>query len=190
MATTASPTFANITSTVSSGAAALITSGNSTQGGATYLDVIKGTNTGAGVTNGSKTIRINPTGAMEWINSAYTAVILTLTDAGALTATADVTAFSDARLKENVNTITGALEKVARLRGVTYNRIDLEDKSERLGFIAQEVKEVIPQVVLGTEEETYSVAYGNITALHNEAIKELKAEIEELKAIINTLVNK
>jgi hypothetical protein len=73
----------------------------------------------------------------------------------------------------------------------------MEDKSEKIGFIAQEVREIIPQVINGSEDTTLGVAYGNITALHNEAIKELNVKVEiqqkeinELKELINTLLNK
>jgi len=107
---------------------------------------------------------------------------------GAITAVGDITAFSDFRLKENVLTITNPLSKVMSLRGVTYNRTDLEDKSTKIGFIAQDVKEVIPEVVTYNEEQDkYGVSYGNVTALLVEAIKEQQTQIEELKTIINAL---
>ena len=132
----------------------------------------------------------NQTTALGLTNST------TLTWGAAFTATGDVTAFSDARVKENVETITGALDKVLRLRGVTYNRTDLEDKSQKIGFIAQEVQEVVPQVVL-EENDRLSVAYGNLGGLFVEAFKEQQAEIEknkaeilELRELINRLLNK
>jgi hypothetical protein len=101
--------------------------------------------------------------------------------AGTIRATGDVIAYSDARVKENVNTITDALTKVTSLRGVSYTRKDTEDKSEKVGVIAQEVLEVLPQVVQQDTEGNYSVAYGNIVGVLIEAIKELKAEIDILK---------
>ena len=105
----------------------------------------------------------------------------TLTWGAAFTATGNVTAFSDRRVKENIKTIDNALAKVLCLRGVTYNRTDLEDKSEQIGVIAQEVKEILPQVVI-EENDRYSVAYGNIVGVLIEAIKEQQAQIEELKS--------
>ena len=57
---------------------------------------------------------------------------------GNLTMAGDVTAYSDARVKENVKTIENALEKVLALRGVSYTRIDSEDKKTKIGVIAQE----------------------------------------------------
>lgn len=108
-------------------------------------------------------------------------VVHTLHSNGTFTATGNVTAFSDARVKTNIKTIDNALLKVLALRGVTYNRTDLEDKSEQIGVIAQEVKEVLPQVVQENDGH-YSVAYGNIVGVLIEAIKEQQAQIEELKS--------
>jgi hypothetical protein len=105
----------------------------------------------------------------------------TLTWGAAFTATGNITAFSDARVKTNIKTIDNALSKVLALRGVTYNRTDLEDKSEQIGVIAQEVKEILPQVVI-EENDRYSVAYGNIVGILIEAIKEQQSQIEELKS--------
>jgi hypothetical protein len=93
----------------------------------------------------------------------------------------NVTAYSDERLKTNVKTITNALDTVLKMRGVTYERIESGVKG--VGVIAQEMKEVLPEVVMeaATEDEFMSVAYGNIVGVLIEAIKELKAEIEVLK---------
>ena len=100
----------------------------------------------------------------------------TFNDNGAFTATGDITAFSDARLKDNVQTIDGALDKVAAMRGVTYHK----DGKQGTGVIAQEMQEVMPEVVM-QNDEYLSVAYGNLVGVLIEAVKELKAEVEELK---------
>jgi hypothetical protein len=104
---------------------------------------------------------------------------------GAITATGDVTAFSDARVKENVETIPNALESVKQMRGVTYNKIGEEKQS--IGVIAQELEEVTPQLVHNNEDGMKSVAYGNITAVLIEALKEQQTQIEELKAKLDGL---
>ena len=97
---------------------------------------------------------------------------------GNFTATGNVTAFSDERLKENVETIEGALDKVSQMRGVMYDK----DGERGTGVIAQEMQQVMPEVVIGNGRGDYlSVAYGNIVGVLIESIKELKAEIEELK---------
>jgi hypothetical protein len=100
---------------------------------------------------------------------------------GDATATGNVTAYSDARLKKDVETIGGALDLVSRMRGVRYTRIDTENRN--VGVIAQEMLEVLPEVVqqgVG-DDDTLSVAYGNIVGVLIEAIKELRAEVAELK---------
>ena len=98
---------------------------------------------------------------------------------GTIRATADVIAYSDERVKENIKTIDNSLEKVNKLRGVEFNKIGEDHKS--IGVIAQEIEKVIPEVVRTDDEGMKSVAYGNITGVLIEAIKDLKAEIEELK---------
>ena len=105
--------------------------------------------------------------------------------AGNFTATGDITAFSDARVKENIETLPNALESVKQMRGVTYNKIGEEKQS--IGVIAQELEEVVPQLVHTNEEGMKSVAYGNITALLIEALKEQQEQIEELKAQLDGL---
>jgi len=117
-------------------------------------------------------------------------VAITLAAGGSITATGDITAYSDERVKENINTIENALDKVKALRGVTYNRTDKEDKSEKIGVIAQEIQEVLPQVVHEQEDGMLGVSYGNITAVLIEAIKEQQIQIELLKAEIEVLKNK
>jgi hypothetical protein len=97
---------------------------------------------------------------------------------GTLTATI-VTASSDARLKENVKPITGALALVNKLEGVLFNRIG--QTREEIGVIAQQVEAVVPQLVFTDEEGMKSVAYANTVALLIEAIKEQQVQIEELK---------
>ena len=114
--------------------------------------------------------------------SDVTALTLDMSAAGAATFNNDVTAFSDERLKSNITTIPDALSKVTEMRGVHYVR-DATGK-DSTGVIAQEMQKVAPELVLTADDEmgTLSVNYGNITGYLIEAIKELKAEIEELKA--------
>jgi|TARA_B100001094_G_scaffold332813_1_gene406661 hypothetical protein len=100
-----------------------------------------------------------------------------------LTCAGQVTANSDERLKENVETITDALDKVLDLRGVFFNRIG--DPERQIGVIAQEVEKVIPEVVLEAGDGVKSVAYQNIVALLIEAIKDQQLQIDELKRKLN-----
>ena len=101
---------------------------------------------------------------------------------GALTATGNITAFSDKTLKTDINTINDALGTVGKLRGVSYKW--KENNEPSIGVIAQEVEQVIPEVVHTSEhngKEVKSVDYGKMVGVLIEAIKELKAEVEELK---------
>ena len=94
----------------------------------------------------------------------------------------DVVAYSDERLKENIQTIPDALDKVCKLRGVSYEK----DGEQSIGVIAQEVEKVVPEVVKTAEDEmqTKAVAYGNLVGLLIEAIKEQQEEINKLKKLI------
>lgn len=127
-------------------------------------------------------------GAMRFYANASNTVTVTtsgLSVTGAITASGDITAFSDARVKENVETLPNALESVKQMRGVTYNKIGEEKQS--VGVIAQELEEVVPQLVHTDEDGMKSVAYGNITAVLIEALKEQQAQIEELKSRLDGL---
>lgn len=124
--------------------------------------------------------------------------------AGNVTASGNITAYSDRRLKENIETIPNALSMVKRLRGVTFDWI--ADKKHSYGLIAQEVEEVIPELVLETESGTAngddkktvkSVDYSKIVSVLIEAIKEQQQQIEKqqsqiegLKLLIQSITNK
>ena len=105
----------------------------------------------------------------------------TFDDNGSFTATNNVTAYSDITLKKDIEVIPSALDKVLSLRGVTYNRIDLDDNKRHTGVIAQEVEEVLPEAVKTDEEGIKSVAYGNLVGLLIEAIKEQQERINILE---------
>ena len=144
---------------------------------------------------GTYTDHIFQAGSSETVNGKTE--VFRISSNGNVTATGDVTAYSDARVKENILTIDNALEKTLALRGVYYNRTDKDDKSQKMGVIAQEVLKVLPEVVNGSEDNVYSVAYGNMAGLFIEAIKEQqtqiesqKSEIEELKDLVKQLINR
>jgi hypothetical protein len=109
---------------------------------------------------------------------------------GALYATGNITAYSDRRIKENIITLDSALDKVNALRGVYYNKIDDPEKTKQIGFIAQEVNEVVPELVTYAEDvDQYGVNYGNATALLVEAVKDLTQQVKDLKAEIEEMKN-
>jgi hypothetical protein len=109
-------------------------------------------------------------------------IAFTIASSG-ITASGNVTAFSDVRLKDDIKTIEGGLEIVEKLRGVTYKRKDTEKNKENIGVIAQEVEEILPQIVNTADDEmgTKSVDYGKITSVLIEAVKELSARVKELE---------
>ena len=126
---------------------------------------------GSSATSGTLTAYISNTNSVSYNAST-----------GALTAVSHVSS-SDERLKQDIETIADALTKVETMRGVTYLRNGIRE----IGVVAQEVERVVPEVV-HTEDGEYgykSVSYGNMVGLLIEAVKELSAEVKELKAKLN-----
>jgi hypothetical protein len=114
-----------------------------------------------------------------------------ITSAGNLSVSGNVTANSDRKLKTNIKTIQNALDMVSRMRGVYFDWI--KNGNQSIGLIAQEVQEVIPELVLENviknppsfpgeetpEDRILSVDYGKIVSVLIEAIKEQQIQIEE-----------
>ena len=131
------------------------------------------------------------------------AVIMQMSSAGVISG--DFNDTSDAKLKKNVETIAdGAIEDIKKLRPVTFDWIDDTRNNNISGFIAQEVKEVLPNLVEGTEydptlndeeagtkggikSEGYSIHSVGVTAHLTKAVQELIAEVETLKAKVTAL---
>ena len=109
-----------------------------------------------------------------------------LDSGGNLVATGNITAYgtpSDIKLKENIEVIDNALDKVKQLKGITY---DLKSDGNRLtGLIAQDLEKVLPEAVYTAknleDEEHLAIRYGNTVGLLVEAIKELEARVKELE---------
>jgi hypothetical protein len=118
-------------------------------------------------------------------NAADGSDIVTISNTGTITAAGEVISNSDEKLKTNIKTIENALDKVIQLRGVEYDRIDID--KHQIGVIAQEVEKVLPDVVHTNEDGLKAVAYGNIVAVLIESIKELKGEISDLRAELDEL---
>jgi len=105
---------------------------------------------------------------------------------GNLVADGDVTArrvtqTSDERLKQNILPIQHGLDKVLKLQGVEYQYIADADNTE-VGLIAQQVEEVVPEVVRESADGMKTVNYGALVGVLIEAVKELTQEVETLKA--------
>jgi len=96
-------------------------------------------------------------------------------------------ACSDGRYKKDVRTIDNPLETLQKVRGVRYAWKQTEypgmnfDDQQHLGFIAQELKDLLPGVVLADSQGYMSVDYSRLTPLLVEAVKQLKAENDALR---------
>jgi len=95
---------------------------------------------------------------------------------------------SDRRLKTEIHELSDALETIGALRGVTYQWKEKAEAGDQIGFIAQEVELVLPELVSTNEETGYkSVAYANVTAVLVEAMHDQQDQIELMQAEIDSL---
>jgi hypothetical protein len=155
---------------------------------ATYGIYASSVGVGSTVPGASTQVIFNNAGAyaasanFTWDGTTLTASNIstggTITATGAITSSDAVTAFSDRSLKRDIQTIEHAIDLVKRMRGVSYEMINTGKLG--IGVIAQEMQEVIPQVVLDNNG-ILSVAYGNLTAVLIEAVKEMAARIDQLE---------
>lgn len=103
---------------------------------------------------------------------------------GSFESPGDIIAFSDKKFKTDIKKIPDALNKVLRINGYSFLRIDEEGNQKKdrryTGVLAQEVQSVLPEAVY-ENANGLGVAYGNLVGLLIEAIKELKAEVDLLK---------
>ena len=121
---------------------------------------------------------------------------------GAIYASGDITAFSDARVKSNLQVIQSPLEKISHLTGYTYDMIDVQSSKTKIspkytGIIAQELEKVLPEAIHKDDKGYMSIAYGNMAGLFVESIKALDEknnilaqENQDLKAQLQTLASK
>jgi hypothetical protein len=122
--------------------------------------------------------------------------VIALRETGNIIASANITAYgspSDARKKNTIEQLAGALDIVKQLRGVTFNWNEDTDEAqytklkEDIGFIAQEVREVVPKIVREDAEGYLSIRDRALIPILVEAIKEQQQEIQELKNRLNKL---
>ena len=115
-----------------------------------------------------------------WSNVRFNNVSMALTSTGDLRIRGSYQQFSDARYKTGVQTFPSALDAVRRLRGVTFNWKPgaNPDSNRQIGFIAQEVEAVLPEIVSTDKEGYKTVAYANAVPVLVEAVKEQQTEIE------------
>jgi hypothetical protein len=130
-------------------------------------------------TGGSLYIDWGTTGNLNFRSGSTTSTVRGyITNTGDYVASGNVTAYSDKRLKTNIQTLDG--KKALKMRGVSF----IKDGVEGSGVIAQEIEEIAPELVMTADDEmgTKSVAYGNLVGYLIEAIKEQQQQIDELKA--------
>jgi hypothetical protein len=183
---------------------------DSSSGGTTSVWIAASNNTangaslymlGNGASTPAKTVRVR-NGDFEIRNSGNTSTILSLTDAGSLSVIGEITAYSsDSRLKDNVQPITNALNKVAAINGVTFDWSPLASDlgftppvTHDVGVIAQEIQGVLPEAVrlapfavLNGGEPYLTVQYEKLTALLIEAVKELRTKVNDLEEQIRDM---
>jgi len=145
-----------------------LTGGNPSQGG--IIQFYSPSNVRQGIIYSDTTGASTDTGNLIYIGASHWFQ-------GGITSTGNITTISDSRLKTNVHTIKDALNKVSKLRGVTFDK----DNKANIGVIAQEIQSVFPEAVSTDDKGYLSVSYGNLVGVLIEAIKELKLEIDILK---------
>ena len=101
--------------------------------------------------------------------------------AGAFTAGGKITAYSDKRLKTNIRDIKNPLSGILKVKGVLYDRLD-NDSKDQIGFLAQDLEEIFPELVITGLDGIKSVNYQAMTAILVEAIKEQQLQIDKLKS--------
>jgi hypothetical protein len=150
--------------------------GASTVGNSNFID------TGTMMTASAQTVWV--TGALVVGGSTTTTTV------GTIRAAADVIAYaaSDERLKENVFTISGSLDKLMSIRGVEFDWKTMpgvhDNEGHDIGVIAQEIEKVFPEVVTTRENGYKAVKYEKLVALLIQTNKELLARVEALEAKI------
>ena len=164
--------------------------------GSAFINVIKQT---AQYAPGVIRFYISPTGTTNSTSNTYK--MFEFQHDGDFHADGDVTAFSattgsDRKLKKNIRDLEGSLDKTLKLRGVKFDWKEEKRPNDQLGFIAQEVQEVLPEVVkevetLTKEDETHlTVNYPAVVPLLVEAIKEQQSIINRLEERLSDLESK
>lgn len=135
-------------------------------------------NTGIGVDDATQDLDVLNTARFRGVGSGTYFAALNLTSTGILT-----TATSDRRLKENIRPLQRSLENVLKLRGVLFQWKQDSPKADRIGFIAQEVEQVLPQLVFTNPTDGFKgINYAEMTAVLAEAIEEQQVQISALEA--------
>tara|TARA_E500000081_G_C6067440_1_gene321382 strand:- start:1 stop:1083 length:1083 start_codon:yes stop_codon:yes gene_type:complete len=149
----------------------------------------------SGASSGTQRFRINTNG-IQVHSGALGVNVTTSTTDGRIDAANDVVAYStsDKRLKKNIKPLDNALDKVMQISGVEFDWKKLTEKEKKtihgneghdVGVIAQEIEEVLPEVVTTRNSGYKAVKYDKMVPLLIEAIKEQQQQINELKEKLN-----
>ena len=139
-------------------------------------------------------------GRLPWHRPQIQALVLNLDTAyragsvdDGFTMAGEIVHISDVRVKKDVTRITDALHGILSLNGVTYRykttehpELQLTDKPQ-IGFLAQELEQVYPQLVKTREDGFKAVNYSHLVPVLVEAIKEQQSMIADLQAKVNSL---
>ena len=136
-------------------------------------------------TGTSNLATVNVTGQLTASNGARIAGNVVLGSDDSIKAGSYIT-YSDATLKENIEVISNPIDKVMSMRGVTYNFKSNSDNPE-VGFLAQEMKQAVPEVVYGNGDGNLGIDYAKLTSVLVEAIKTQQTQIQEQQSQIDEL---
>jgi hypothetical protein len=147
------------------------------------LTVLQNGKTAIGHANPTEMLDVNGNARLRSVGSGSYFSSLNITSDGTLT-----TSTSDVRMKKNIVTITDALQKVLDLNGVSFSWKNDSSNSRRLGFIAQEMERVLPEVVFTNPVDGLKgINYPEITALLAQAMKEQQVIIQKQQHDIDRL---
>ena len=159
-----------------------------TPGNAIYTTgkVNTGAITAPSINNGAATFTVKTPSGTATVNALTVEVGAGTTPGNAIYTTGNITAqdfiaTSDRRLKSDIATICNAMDIVKGMRGVYFTRIGQSNRST--GVIAQEVEEVLPEVVHTSDDGMKSVSYGNVVGVLIEAVKLLSDRLEKMEAM-------
>ena len=200
----ANANLANSTITIGStstalGATSTTIAGLTSVTSTTFVGALTGnasTATTAGTVTTAAQSAITSVGTLTSLTVSGATATGALTVTGAITATGDITAFaaSDIRFKENITAIESPIKKIKMISGNTYDwKAENKDihgfEGNDVGVIAQEIEEVLPQLVVTRDNGYKAVKYDKLVALLIEGMKEQQKQIEDLSNKINKLEN-
>jgi len=137
-------------------------------------------------TDPSEKLDVNGNGRFRSVPAGLSLTALYITSNGTLAIMP-----SDIRMKTNIENLNNSLEKISKLRGVSFNWKNDSNGNKKIGFIAQEVEEIIPEIVFTNPVDGYKgINYPEITAVLAEGIKEQQTQINKLKSENEDLKNR